>query len=70
VLEYCAKSELHPPRRGLGMQTTRFVPRVRRRAPSGARLAREADIEGVPGSRVWLRRTSREADFQRRAAKT
>jgi len=25
-------------------------------------LACEADIEGVPGSSVWLRRTSREAD--------
>jgi hypothetical protein len=31
-------------------------------------LACEADIEGVPGSGVWLRRTSREADFERVAA--
>jgi hypothetical protein len=36
-----------------------------KRATRGARLACEADIEGVPASRVWLRRTSREADFQR-----
>jgi len=35
-----------------------------RRASPGARLACEADIEGLPGSRVWLRRTSREADFE------
>ena len=30
-------------------------------ATPGARLACEADIEDVAGSRVWLRRTSREA---------
>jgi hypothetical protein len=34
----------------------------------GARLACEADIEGVPGARVWLRRTSREADLERRVS--
>jgi len=31
-------------------------------ATPGARLACEADIEDAPGSKVWLRRTSREAD--------
>jgi hypothetical protein len=44
VLEYCAKSELHP-RSGLGMLTRRFVPRLRRRASSGACLACEADFQ-------------------------
>jgi triphosphoribosyl-dephospho-CoA synthase len=33
-----------------------------KRATPGARPACEADIEDVAGSRVWLRRTSREAD--------
>ena len=31
-------------------------------ATRGARPACESDIEDVPGLRVWLRRTSREAD--------
>jgi len=40
-----------------------------KRATPGAPLACEADIEDAAGSKVWLRRTSREADFERVAAR-
>jgi hypothetical protein len=48
------------PRSGCG---ARLASSFAKRASRRAHLACEADIEGVPGSRVWLGRTSREADL-------
>jgi hypothetical protein len=84
VLAYCARFELQPRSglkmltKRIKIHPPDFadVPLVERASlppslsvpPVERCLACEADIEGVPESGVWLRRTSRRADFERVAA--